>query len=377
MLMVIGSGAYISCNKQYSIAPLSSTPIVPTATVTSVCGTFSQLGNMAAGPVSSLADGSLIVTRYQFTQPALVYSLSLYLQQASGSTHIFGIYGDNSGFPGSLIVESAPQTDQNGWNTAAFYPVNLAPGYYWLALGIPPSDRAWIYGDFGLALTYQLLSTYPGGNFPATYPTSNIFSNYFDGSIYANYCPLAAYTFTPTVTGTLPTSTFTSTPTYTYTPTMTFTHSATFTHTPTLTYTPASVATCNFGGVYPSPTFVPAPGPYGGFLTALNLGSIGFSASQSWYVQGDITTSGSSQYFYFNFNPTLNPSALELILDCYYSGTQNFEVALYNSTYNLITPTSSLTTPPNPISAYLVGPGNYYVQVTSISGTGSFNLIFP
>jgi hypothetical protein len=300
----------------------------------------------------------------------------------NGSSHILGIYSDNSGYPGTLLVQTASQPDENGWNTTAFPPVNLAPGNYWIAFGMPPTDQAFIVGVFGSAPDYQQLSGYSGGNFPANYPSGASLSNW-DTSIYANYCPLAAYTFTPTVTGTFPTSTSsptptsTNTPTSTYTPTTTSTYTVTSTSTSTPTCTPTSVATCNFGGVYPSATYIPAPGPYSGFLTALSLGSIGFSASQSWYVQGNFTTSGTSQYFYFNFNPTLNPDAFELILDCYYSGTQNYQIALYDSTYTLVTPTSSSTAAPNPINAYLLAPGNYYVQVASVSGTGPFTLVFP
>jgi hypothetical protein len=79
VLTLISSGAYISCNKQYTLTPsASSATPVPTATVTSICGSQSHLGNAVIGSIESGSNSTLLLTKYQLTQPALVYSISFF-----------------------------------------------------------------------------------------------------------------------------------------------------------------------------------------------------------------------------------------------------------------------------------------------------------
>lgn len=75
----------------------------------------------------------MFLTRIQATNDSLLQSLNM--QLSSGSTFQMGIYADNGGSPGSLLVDTGPLPAGAGLNTATLAtPLVLIGGtYYWLA----------------------------------------------------------------------------------------------------------------------------------------------------------------------------------------------------------------------------------------------------
>lgn len=210
-------------------------PVPPTSTptLTPVCGTFSVFGNNTVGTGGNQLEGLYVASEYGLAQPALVYSLSLYIELGLGQVRV-AIYANNAGLPGALIVQSQPQAEQAGWNMIHITPTYLPPGNYWLAYQFSGSDLAATYYTSG-SPSGVYVNAPSFGNFPSSFPLTGVYSYNANWCFYASYCPVALYTNTPTATGTLPTYT----PTVTYTPTST----ATKTWTPTPSYTPTSTHT--------------------------------------------------------------------------------------------------------------------------------------
>jgi hypothetical protein len=290
-LLLAGS---LACKKTYNVAPLAP-GTAPVSTPTPACFPFSTFGNTTVGSGGNQLEGFLVTTEYTLTQPAMVYSLALYIQLGLNQVRV-AIYANNAGQPGALIVQSQAQQEQAGWNTVPIPATTLAPGNYWLAYQFPGSDTA---------ATYYTGSPAPGlyasaasfGNFPATFPLTGASTYNADFSFYANYCPVVAATNTPTSTttscvnsqGTPCTPTFTPTPTGT--PTLTGT--ATPSGTPTMTFTPTS-----------TPTFNPATA---GVSWVLATGSAAFPPrilhtsavfqNKMWVIGGNTTLTAGTGHF--------------------------------------------------------------------------------
>ena len=190
---------------------------------------------------------------------------------------------------------------------------------------------------------------------------------------------MATPTNTPTSTKTqTPSPTFTNTGSPTFTRTITFTPTNTGTPTNTRTPTPTPVATCNYPGLFPNPTFVVSAGTNNSLSTTQNLGTINYGSSYSWYVSGNVDSAGdSADYFLFNFNPSSSPNVMTFLLDCYYNGGQDFRLELYDSGNVYVAPSSTTSTPPNYGVGYAINAGTYKVRVFSVSGAGPYTLVFP
>ncbi len=205
----------LSCQKNYTVSPLSTlSTSAPTLTATPVCSTFSILGNNVVGAYSSQLEGYLAGTKFQLTQSGMVYSLSIYLQLGLTKFSL-AIYADNGGQPGNLVVQSAAQQDNSGWNTVPVPATYLFPGNYWLVFLTSSSDTVALYENPGVSGN-GVYDTYSGSGFPTAFPIAGAGYNYSGWDLYANYCPMTLATATP------PTSTFTPVPTSTPTSTPTF-----------------------------------------------------------------------------------------------------------------------------------------------------------
>lgn len=215
----------------------------PTFTPTPVpCAYPGIFGNNAAGTSNDQQSGYLAASSYTLSSPATVHSLETYLTSATvDGVGILGIYSDNGGTPGTLLVQSDSQAVSAGWNVFSVKPTYLPAGNYWLgnSFGGTAVDMAYTSG----ASTSDFESYPFNGVFPKTFtPTGNHPNTNF--SIYANIClrPTPTATLTETKSPT-PTATHTPTRTPTNTATRTPTNSPTHTSTETPTKTPTSTAT--------------------------------------------------------------------------------------------------------------------------------------
>ncbi len=230
----------------------TNTPLFSvTPTPTPFCSALMNFGNVyQPWQDSNLGAYSIGAFPASLTSPATIVSISIHCSpQYLTDTTTVGIYSDNGGYPGNLIVSAVSPPLVDGWNNVPVPPTALlAIGNYWLAFMNTTSDP--LIGN-GLVENkgYYWAST---SSMTGVYPSSAS-RQLSDPAIYANYClpaGTATYTTTPIFTSTA-TLTDTSTPTTIFgTVTMTFTSTLTFT--PTNTITP--------GGPTATPTWTPMPG---------------------------------------------------------------------------------------------------------------------
>ena len=319
--------------------PSSSGPIA-TSTFTAVCSSPATLGYPVIGSVAVPISGYLIANQYTVSNPATIYSLSVYLNLPAGPFEL-AIYSDASGYPGTLLAQSAATSPHTGWNQVFVPLTTLAPGTYWLA-GQYSTDSFSTPdgGNYDLSGTGAWV-TYTYGSFPTTFPATTL--NARNLSIYANYCGfvptpcgLPGNTCTPTLTKTPTfTPTVTNSPTATYSPSPT--NSPTPSKTPTYTYTPAPTSYCgnNIGFGYQSNgTIIP------GYVS-------GYYFWETAHLTEAATLTG------IQMETTSNP------------GGGNVRVAVYDSNKNLVTQSAPQVPQagwnPFPLTYSYLAPGTYYL----------------
>jgi hypothetical protein len=173
----------------------------PTPTPTSApCAYPGVFGYNTAGAGSYLQAGWLSATSYPLSYPATINSLGVYMTAATvDAIGALGIYSDNGGTPGTLLVQSNTQSVSNGWNVFNITPTYLPPGNYWFGNSFGGATANVGY-DNGTATTYYTPLVFTG-ILPKTFtPTGNHMNNNI--SLYANIClqPTPTATFTPTTT---------------------------------------------------------------------------------------------------------------------------------------------------------------------------------
>jgi predicted alpha-1,6-mannanase (GH76 family) len=105
---------------------------VPTPTPVN-CGNSGILGNAAAGTGGYNLAGQLDCAKYTLAQAMTVTAMDIYMGAGTSGNGVLGIYSDNSGVIGTLLVQSAAQPLFAGWNVYAMTPTVLPAGTYWLA----------------------------------------------------------------------------------------------------------------------------------------------------------------------------------------------------------------------------------------------------
>jgi len=154
-----------------------------------VCGV--KFGSNSSATNGSSGPGNLFA--HKFTASAETELTSLNINLAAAGKYCIGIYSDNAGLPGSMLVWTGIQTAASGWNSANLpAPYTIASGtVFWIVFG---SD-AWILGSTDSAYTnyyrYEagvtnISAIETAGTMPAvsTWLTNDSYRNH----VYANGC---------------------------------------------------------------------------------------------------------------------------------------------------------------------------------------------
>jgi hypothetical protein len=160
-------------------------------------------------------------------------SISVYVDSYNRATKIYaGLYTDNNGHPGSLIVSGSLQSPKSGaWNNVLVPSVAVSPGRtYWVA--VLGTGGTLLFRDRTNGPCVTEVSSQSG--------LSSLSATWKTGQQWTAYCPISAYVngylMTTTTTTTTPTTTTTTTTT---TPATTTTTTSTTTPTTTTTTTMA------------------------------------------------------------------------------------------------------------------------------------------
>lgn len=210
ILMLLVFAFFICCNKktpaspqpeQATATPIGTFTITPTITITStitptatmtatmICGV--KFGSSSSATNGSSGPGNLFA--HKFTAGAETELTSFNINLAAAGKYCIGIYNDNSGMPGNMLVWTGVQTAASGWNSANLPgPYTIASGtVFWIVFG---SD-VWILGSTDAAYTnyyrYEagvtnISAIETAGTMPSvsTWLTNDTYRNH----VYANGC---------------------------------------------------------------------------------------------------------------------------------------------------------------------------------------------
>jgi hypothetical protein len=88
----------------------------------------------------------------------------------------FGVYADNNGKPGSLLLNAGEATVINGWVALSNLKLPVTSGsYYWLAFGFQSGNTARYQSGQAANSHFWIKQSY--GTMPAAYPTSGLSVN--------------------------------------------------------------------------------------------------------------------------------------------------------------------------------------------------------
>ena len=147
-------------------------------------------GNTAIdGPTEEGYSGNLGATR--FTSPSdcgTLTRISVYSTNISGSDICLSIYTDNSGYPGSKIVQGCGGSSSSSWRNISMS-TNLSPNtVYWLVFGDEDGGYTYKYRA-GAANQFVKVTGNYYPTHPATFPAGGTYYAR-EYSIYATYTPL-------------------------------------------------------------------------------------------------------------------------------------------------------------------------------------------
>ena len=141
--------------------------------------------------------------------PYSINAISFYTD-TGGLSCVAGLYTDNGGTPGSLIISSGYQSQVSGWNTLHIAPTTVS-GPFWISFR--PNGIGNEFAGSGFISGYANMTL--GDPLPGTISGFTSWGN-LAWSAYASGCAVPVNTPTPTSTPTVtatPTNTFTVTPT--------------------------------------------------------------------------------------------------------------------------------------------------------------------
>lgn len=157
-----------------------------TSAITVISGIGSVLGlNTIGGNPENGDKGYWIANSFTAVSNMTVNRMNLYVSNASGNAR-FGIYSDNSGYPGTLLAQTGEISLSNGWNSGILgSSQNLTSGItYWLAIEVNSSATTLYYNPASGRLKYI---GYTYGSLPSSAPVGcasgvGIYSIYADNS---------------------------------------------------------------------------------------------------------------------------------------------------------------------------------------------------
>ncbi|HVZ79851.1 MAG TPA: hypothetical protein VHE12_03520 [bacterium] len=177
------SGTPTATPSRTATSTITSTP---TSTTTQTpCGAPNSYGDKSIGTPATTPVAVIIAEAFPLATPGRVISFSVY--NGSGDQQAqAGLYTDNSGVPGTLIIQAGAQSVTTGWNTLDIPDVSLSgPATYWLAFQLQDGS----YNSSPVAgQPYGILAHTFGTSFPAS---GSSFTTGKDQSFsfYANTCP--------------------------------------------------------------------------------------------------------------------------------------------------------------------------------------------
>ncbi len=213
MLLMLGLGL-LRTEPIFADTPTETASPSPTATETAVCGVTFGWTDLPGVGVSGFGSSVPVIVGSRFALPTngTDQSISVYFANTTGNLNRAGIYFDQSGAIGNLIVQSNDYNTIDGWNTLPINPTYLISGNYWL-ISISQTYRM-IY-SYSTTQTASIESVRNGlnvveyGQLPQTIPTTYVYPTGSTYYIYTSYCPgpplflTATPTITPSATPTI------------------------------------------------------------------------------------------------------------------------------------------------------------------------------
>ncbi len=169
-----------ACNGAKGPAGPSGASAVPTP----YCSSPNAQGLTIAGSSSGFTTG--VISANAITLATASTAVSLSLNVASGAVSgqmILGIYENNAGAPGNLVVESNPQNIAVGWNSAELPPTYLPAGVYWLGENCSNAFN----GTYNASGGKGYNAAYSWGVLPPTFPSGS--AEIYQMAIYLSTCP--------------------------------------------------------------------------------------------------------------------------------------------------------------------------------------------
>ncbi len=137
-----------------------SSPAGPTATpVPTVCGILA--GDSLNNDNDNISNGMVAAVSFTASNNATLTSLTSKLNGSTGFIAM-GVYADNAGSPGMLLVETLKQTPVSGWNSVTVTPLSITSGgNYWMALYSAGVGLSAVDGPYSKVLSFSYTSGLP------------------------------------------------------------------------------------------------------------------------------------------------------------------------------------------------------------------------
>lgn len=172
--------------------------VTPTVTLTAVCGSTFGCQACTPGVGAGALSSYFIASRFSLPSEGTINGLCVYFTGTSGGWVEMGLYSEESGRPGTLLVKAAESTTAEGWNEFQIFPTYFPAGSYWIASLSEPHRVFWDNISMP-ASSLGMETSFAYGPLPLSAPVDVVGTNR-SYLMYASYCPGPPLFFTPTPT---------------------------------------------------------------------------------------------------------------------------------------------------------------------------------
>jgi hypothetical protein len=145
---------------------LQSSPVSATTKAPDPTPTISTFGLDSGISSYNEAKGRLNVMRFYNKDAGKLIKLEILFNDTTPNGNVrMGVYADNSGIPGALLIDAGAKAVTNGWVSISGLSLTVNPGYYWLGFDLSSAN----YVAYGLPAVGQQVKAVTYGALPALY----------------------------------------------------------------------------------------------------------------------------------------------------------------------------------------------------------------
>ncbi len=145
---------------------LQSSPVSATTKAPDPTPTISTFGLDSGISSYNEAKGRLNVMRFYNKDAGKLVKLEILFNDTTPNGNVrMGVYADNSGIPGALLIDAGAKAVTNGWVSISGLSLTVNPGYYWLGFDLSSAN----YVAYGLPAVGQQVKAVTYGALPTQY----------------------------------------------------------------------------------------------------------------------------------------------------------------------------------------------------------------